>query len=434
MYFFRSRDDVMLAVTGLRNVTTHEPEWEHGPLVVRRILPDHTLGPVYTLRPPLDPAAPGVPPAFSSAPDAELIRACQALLKNKPFLEQSDYGRLLGGAKMKWHDSSTWPADEPSRPHFQNRFGKAMAFYHRKDGALVAVMKWGWVLVSHDEGETWSSPVRPPTLVSGMAKTWGQRTADGRYLLAYNPSLTERFPLVAVTGEDGITFGDMRVVHGELPPKRYPGLHKDIGPQYVRGISEWSSDGSRDDAATWLAYSMNKEDIWVGRLPLPPKDRTVAWNTYSPRWAPAAVTGAADGSTTIVLEDRDPADYARAFRVLEGRRELDVTFSVEAESPGGEALHVQLEGPRGERALSLPLGTKGGNFTVRIAADCNRGEYSQWINGQPVVAASPLPQPVERFDRIVFTTGDRPASISPEDDRPTAPARFRVTEFRIARE
>jgi hypothetical protein len=41
------------------------------------------------------------------------------------------------------------------------------------------------------------------------------------------------------------------------------------GPQYVRGISEWSSDGSWKDDAMWVAYSVNKEDVWVSRIPIP---------------------------------------------------------------------------------------------------------------------------------------------------------------------
>ena len=59
----------------------------------------------------------------------------------------------------------------------------------------------------------------------------------------------------------------MRVLHGELPKLRYEGLHKSDGPSYVRGINQWSSDGSRsDDEAVWLVFSVNKEDIWVARL------------------------------------------------------------------------------------------------------------------------------------------------------------------------
>ena len=236
---------------------------------MREVRPDHTLGDVFTLRLPPDMVASNLPPHFSRAANAGFTQACEQLLSNRPFLEQQDYGRLLGDRRMKWHDLGTWPADEPSRAEFPNRFGKAMCFYHRADGALVGLMKWGWVTLSRDEGETWSPPTRPASLVAGMAKTWGQRAPSGKYVLFYNPHLLNRFPLVMVQGGDGITFGDMRIVNGERPPMRFPGLYKVEGPQYVRGISEWSTDGSWKDNAVWIAYSMNKEDIWVSRVPVP---------------------------------------------------------------------------------------------------------------------------------------------------------------------
>jgi hypothetical protein len=269
MYFFVSPSGRMLAVAGLRASPDTPEEARRGGLIVREIRADHSLGDVYTLRRPAGESEAKLPPLFSTAPDRGFVEGCEALLGNKPFLEQQDYGRLLGERRMKWHDLNNWPADEPSRGEFPNRFGKAICFFHRKDGALVALMKWGWVMVSRDEGQTWSPPVRPPTLVAGMAKTWGQRTSNGKYVLFYNPDLLNRYPLVMVHGEDGVTFRDMRIVNGDLPPIRYPGLYKVQGPQYVRGVSEWSSDGTWRDAAIWIAYSMNKEDIWVSRVPVP---------------------------------------------------------------------------------------------------------------------------------------------------------------------
>ena len=57
---------------------------------------------------------------------------------------------------------------------------------HRRranDGEWVGVSKMGWTTISHDNGETWSQPAVPPTLVTGKAKVWSQRTSDGRYAL-----------------------------------------------------------------------------------------------------------------------------------------------------------------------------------------------------------------------------------------------------------
>ena len=268
MYFFVAPNQRMLAIAGLRTSVNTLSEAKKAGLIVREIRADHSLGEVFTLRLPGEKIDSKLPPQFMSSSDGGFVEACRQVLANKPYLEQQDYGRLLDERRMKWHDISNWPASEPSREHFA-RFGKGMCFYHRADGALVGLMKWGWVILSRDEGETWTPPVRPKTLVAGMAKIWGQRTTNGKYVLLYNPDLQKRFPLVMVQSDDGITFGNMQIVNDEVSPIRFPGLYKVPGPQYVRGISEWSSDGSWKDDAIWVAYSMGKEDIMVSRVPVP---------------------------------------------------------------------------------------------------------------------------------------------------------------------
>jgi hypothetical protein len=274
MFFFHAPNGRMLAIAGLR--VSHEPlvEREKGPVVVREIRGDHSLGEVFLLiatKPGAAALKTGlpVPPSYRDAPDPRLVEACEQLLANRPFLEQQDYGTALGDRRMIWHDVAQWKnVDEYTRGR-ADFFGKAFSFFHRRDGALVGVAKLGFVVVSTDEGETWSKPVRPKSLVTGGAKVWGQRTSDGRYALVYNPHASERYPLVVVHSDDGVTFRDMRVVFGEKPPMRHPGLNKVPGPQYPRGLSEWSSDGSWRDGGMWLCYSLNKEDIWVSRIPVP---------------------------------------------------------------------------------------------------------------------------------------------------------------------
>ena len=93
------------------------------------------------------------------------------------------------------------------------------------------------------------------------------KTGDGRYAIVYNPSPDgqHRWPLAAIVSEDGYTYSHLACVCGEVPPMRYGGYLKDFGPQYVRGIMPGNDDSP--DGYTWLAYSMNKEDIWVLRLP-----------------------------------------------------------------------------------------------------------------------------------------------------------------------
>ena len=90
----------------------------------------------------------------------------------------------------------------------------------------------------------------------------------------------------------------MCVVHGEVPPRRFMGENKDFGPCYVRGITEGEATPPGNDM--WLAYTVNKEDVWVARVPTPirtkwtgkvndnfdnikPHGAVTDWNIYRPR-------------------------------------------------------------------------------------------------------------------------------------------------------
>lgn len=101
--------------------------------------------------------------------------------------------------RMKWNNPENWPGNEELRKEAED-FGKAMCFFVRKDGAIVGIGKKRWVTVSFDKGKTWSQPIKPQSLITGMGKVWGQSTSDGRYVLIYNPDLTRRWPLVMLTG------------------------------------------------------------------------------------------------------------------------------------------------------------------------------------------------------------------------------------------
>ena len=355
MYFYFAREaGRMLAIAGGRMDTSNTDEDRKGPLVAREIRGDHSLGDVCTLQ------GGGALTHFEQCGDGGFIAACRQLLGDRVYLEQQDRGKLLGNRRMKWHDGAAWPAGSVPGDSDKWVAGKAYSFFRRRDGVLVGVSKMGWTTTSRDGGETWSQPLVPPTLVTGKAKVWAQQTADGRYALVYNPSRKNRYPLVIVTGDDGVTFRDMRVVQGELPIQRYEGLHRSIGPQYVRGISTWSDDGSRaaDEGVMWLVYSMSKEDIWVSRVPLNVDGD--AWNVYSPKWAPVTVDG-----DEVRLEDRDPFDFAAATGTFAGAQGGAVTFDVFAEQ-SGTPLYVEIVDDAGLRSLPLTPETAGRWETVRI--------------------------------------------------------------------
>lgn len=452
MYFYYARPpvDCLLAIAGLRRDAARTSEDAKGPLVVRRILPDHTLGPVHVLQ-----GTSSALPMFDASSDTVFVAACRQLLDDNVFLEQQDRGRLLGDRRMKWHDPAAWPGGKVPGDNDKWVAGKAYSFFRRPDGVLVGVSKMGWVTTSADHGRTWTQPAVPPTLLTGKAKVWAQRTADGRYALVYNPSRRQRYPLAIVSGDDGVRFGQMRIVQGELPVQRYDGADRSIGPQYVRGISHWSDDGSRVEQAMWLVYSMSKEDIHVSRVPLPvavqasggvdddfgqfsPGPLVAGWNTYCPKWADVRV---ADGA--LLLEDRDPHDYARAVRMFGATRRVGATLSLRALQPRGR-LDVELVGGVGApRPVRVVLGGQahgleaGRWMELRIDADGSAGRYSLRIDDRIVLADEPFAERADALCRLSLRTGEHrnvggTHRVDPAGDRPHDALRFQVRRVHIS--
>ncbi|MGB2806390.1 MAG: PA14 domain-containing protein [Sedimentisphaerales bacterium] len=372
-YFFHSSNGRMLVFASGWYPTDNVAEDRKIRLYVREITSDHKLGIIYTLIKP----AQGHPPAYTESKDAGFLQACREVLNNKPLLEQADYGILLGDEKMKWHEGKNWPGGKiPSIGGNLWIFGKSMCFYHRADGVLVGTCKMGWVTQSRDEGETWSFPTIPRGIKGGGGKTWAQATPDDRYTMIYIPQGYHRYPMAITTSDDGITFRDMRVIHGEVPPQRYEGRAKPLGPQYLRGLSEWGSDGSRNEKdCIWMIYSVSKEDIWVSRVPVPivaeakkhandnfdkiaTGPRVPEWNTYSLLRAPVSI--AAKGRNHYLqLEDRESTDYARAIRTFPVSKTADIRFRVAAAQTDRGRLEIELLGELGSRPVRLTLNDKG---------------------------------------------------------------------------
>jgi hypothetical protein len=463
-YFYRASNGYMLALCAGKSADGTVSEASKKVLLVRRITPEHQLEKIFTLVSPL----PDQPPLFDNASDPAFVAACREAAGNKLLLEQQDYGRFLGDRQMKWHDDPAlngvgfW------------KFGKALCFYHRKDGTLVGLSKMGYATLSDDNGKTWSRPVQPPSLFAGSAKIWGQRTADGRFALAYtpDPGRGKRYPLVMVHGDDGREFKDMRVIHGELPRLRYQGKYKDIGAQYMRGLAEWADDGTfADKAAMWLIYSVNKEDIWVARIPLPVKpDETTfptddfakatpgavasGWNLYSPKWALVSVVENA-GQKSLELRDGDPFDYARAVRAFPEtanvRVELELTpvqanarLEIELCDPAGRRpVRVVLtetgtiQSADGNTAVDLGRYTAGERFSLVIATDAAAGRYSVQVNGGVARQLAVAEADAKTLQRLSLRTGawrglGDGGPVDPKTDNPLAvPVVFHVNTVKV---
>jgi len=404
--------------------------------VVREAYPDGTYGPIYFIRYSSHTEwneSNTSYPLYTRSSDAGFVEACEALLADKLMtLQWWDEDRGLDGF------------------HSIKRAGEALCFYHRRDGQVVGLWKWALCALSEDEGASFSTPVKVPTLTMDGAKVWGQRTPDGRYALVYNPTVhsEHRYPLAIVTGDDGIVFDDMLLVHGEVPPRRFFGRWKDYGPQYVRGIAE--GNGVPPGDAMWIAYSVNKEDMWVSRIPTPVRYRVdgpvsdsfddmptggdvTDWNIYSPLWAPVQVVDFPSAeSKSLELRDQDPYDYARAVRVFQEGARAEISCRVYARQSDHGLLNIEVMDQHGNRPVRLRFDANGrikavdGSATVDLRAyEPDRwyelslsfdatpfGSYSVSIDGQAVLSDAPLAEAVRSVERISFRTG-------PHRDQPT---------------
>jgi hypothetical protein len=459
MYFFCAPNGRMLTVAGLRVGTEKLDEAKKGGLVVREILADHTLGPVYTLTPPPEGTAAMKPmPSFETSGDAGFVEACRQLLENHTFREQQDFGTLLGKERMAAYETKGGQDKD---------FGRAMCFYYRKDGTLVGVGKKAFVILSKDNGKTWTEPVQAKSIVTGNAKVWVQQTTDGRYMMLYNPHPSYRFPLVCLSSDDGITFKDMRLINGDVPLQRYAGVNRTPGDQYMRGVSIFANDGSRKDKDAFVAYSANKEDIWVSQIPIPLKlaetgpvedrfegaDPLANWNVFSPLWASVTVGEGPGGMKGIQLQDGDPYDFAKVVRVFAESASPKVTFTIVPETagvlevelrPGFGVVHpvrlvLSADGKleaQGKQAVELGSLEVGKEATIAITAYCAAGRYTVSVNGHAGVEVA-FAEAAGTLGQLEFRTGPSRAmparaSKTVEDDKPLAhPARFLVSDVRV---
>ncbi len=397
---------------------------------VREVRADGTFGPIYFLRLNAKSVFPGFKPPYplyTTAPDRGFVAACDALLANKLMTAQ-------------W-----WEEDQLDETGFYRVRGKALSYVTRPDGSVLGIWKNRLVAITTDRGQTWTPTQFARNMPNNGSKYWLQRTADGRYGLVLNPTNRNRYPLALMTSNDSATFTDLFSVHGELPDQRFGGYLKNIGPQYVRGIVE--GNGTPPDAAHafWLTYSVNKEDIWVARVPTPVAASAAGpvnddfesatlgtlpagWNVYSPLWAPVRVAAATAGQPNRALEfrDEDPYDYARAIRVFPATHGVKVSFKIFARQTNAR-FEIDLLDAAGARPVRLALGEDGRIWACHEGQWMDAGPYKagQWLTFELEIprdpnadrcaviidGKSPLPRPafftdpVATVERLSFRTG-----------------------------
>jgi hypothetical protein len=365
---------------------------------------------------------------YKKSKDNGFIAACDALLSDKL-------------KTLQW-----WEEDRSNDGFYTLDPGdqeiKALSYFRRPDSVIVALWKNNLTALSADEGRSWTNLMKSSSLKTCSAKLWGQETKDKRYAIVYNHSATERnrFPLVVISGNDGHYFDNMLCVHGEVPPMRYQGLHKNVGLQYVRGIVEGNGDTSGNDM--WITYSMNKEDIWVSRINLPIRGKVEdhvyqdfndlnsesdlnLWNFHIPKWAKVNIlSDRIDRKNKfLTLTDEDPYDYALAERIFPERKHLKVQFCIKQEQVGHGLLEFEVYDQYGNRPLRLrfdpewlsfdrgkveprPVRITTGNwYCIKLIIDCAKQIYDVYVDEEWVKTALPLAEKVESVEKLVFRTG-----------------------------
>nr|WP_277638568.1 glycosyl hydrolase family 65 protein [Bacteroides graminisolvens] len=418
--------------------------------VVREIKKDGTYGPIYFIYYNHGFNEKNTAfPYFKRSKDKAFVKACQEILDNPLY-------------RMQWVEEAD--RNDPIIP--LNKEYKAFNYYTLPDGKIACLWKHALTSISEDGGNNWAEPVlRAKGFVNSNAKIWGQRLSDGTYATVYNPS-EFRWPLAISLSKDGLEYTTLNLVHGEITPMRYGGNYKSYGPQYVRGIQE--GNGTPKDGNLWVAYSVNKEDMWVSRIPVPVKLKAAAhadddfsqftelsqltdWNIYSPVWAPVSLD-----KNWLLLQDKDPFDYAKIERKIPATKELKVAFDLQAGQNDKGTLQIEFLDENGIACSRLELtadgvfrakgGSRFGNimkyeagktYHVEALLSVANRSIQVFVDGKKA-GTRMFYAPVAAIERIAFRTGELrqfPTPETPADqtyDLPNAGAQDALSTFRVA--
>ena len=417
--FYVSKDNHLYALASYGiclNKKDHNNDGNGIGRVIREIKSDGSLGKIYFLYYNHDFNEKNTDFPNYRKGDKYLKKACEEILSNPRM-------------RMGWVEEAD--RNDPLIP--LNKPYKAYCDYTLPDGRLVALWKHALTSISTDGGLTWKEPVeRAPGFVNSNAKIWGQRLTDGMYATVYNPS-EFRWPLAISLSKDGLEYNTLNLVCGEVPPMRYGGNYKSFGPQYVRGIIE--GNGIPRDNDLWVSYSMNKEDMWIARVPVPVQTTAHAhanddfstigklsdltqWNVYMPKMAPITIDG-----EWLRLSDSDPFDYARVDRKIPATSELTVSFDLQAEQNNHGLLQIEFLDDHGvscsriemtdEGILRAKGGARYGNLltyesgkTYHIEAQLSvkSRTLTVFIDGKKV-GQRMFYAPVKAIERVMFRTG-----------------------------
>lgn len=298
-------------------------------------------------------------PHFTKSGDEGFIQSCRELLANRLVTQQM------------------WEEERLDTNFFTQPGAEALSYFTRPDGDVVGLYKNSLVTKSSDRGETWSEKETDYSLETATGKVWGQKTKDGRFALAYNPTTdsAHRWPIAVISSGNGRDFDNLLAITPEVSPHKYAGLYKNLGPQYIRGIIE--DNPQPEDNALWLCYTVNKEDVWVSRTALPlhgveenpvwedfsayqADSHIDTWNLYSPMWSRVSLTCTEAEGNCLCLKDADPYDRGRAMRTFPAYAVLNLNTRIYLDSRSAASeFTIELQNQYGMAAVRLYFTNKG---------------------------------------------------------------------------
>jgi hypothetical protein len=205
------------------------------------------------------------------------------------------------------------------------------------------------------------------------------------------------------------------------------------------------------DGNLWVTYSMNKEDLWVSKIPVPIREKAIAdtkdvfsdlpngkeldgWNIFSPLWCQAKIEKPGR-EKVLALHDSDPFDYAKAEKVIPEAKNLVAEYSVTPQQNNFGDLEIEMADAKGTPCLRIVLDASGSIWTKQgyrnknlksyragekldfiIALDTATRMYTVAINGGKANNNLCF-APVHSVERVVFRTGS--VRRFPNADTPT---------------
>jgi|GEM_PF-1434776 len=416
--------------------------------VVREVYANETLGPVYYVRDyPLDPDVPAkrIYPFYTTSADAGFVAACNEMLADKVHTETWNEDEIGGQGN---YGEAAQPTDGFYKVNYGGLVRKAFSTARRPDGSILGVWKFSFIAQSFNNGQSWSTPVFEPSLVMKGGRNWVHPLADGRLAMVYQPHADDirRWPLAMTLSSDGKSFDELGLIHGDVSPMRFRGTFKSWGPSYQRGLAEATGLAASGNDR-WVGYSMNKEDLWISRIPASPVLRVASavndnfnatapgavipnWNIYSGTWAPVQTADFPSASNrSLELQDRDPHNYARAVRVFPESTGVVAEFKVNPRQTGTGTLEIdvvdaagarpvriaftsanQITAQNGATVTNLQGYTANTWYTIRVTASCATSQFTVAVNGTNRITNASFAESAASLERVSFRTGPFPTT------------------------